>query len=183
MRARELSELPDYLTMPAEIEVRTQALLQSLHAKLFKSWCLGLMENLARHVGQRRTTPERQRLGQPVGSLLPAPGTHTGRTLPAESGELKVVDFRLVGVDEVSGIAGDDPRSGFRTQCASQPGDIAPQRDLGRWRRLSVPHELSELILPDGVTGMGQHPGQQYPLPGPGDHVFLLALRHMQRPE
>jgi hypothetical protein len=124
MLGDERLQLGDELAVPAEREVGVDSLLEHGQALLLESAGRRRREGLAVEVGQRRATPEGERIARP--SVGPQPG------------ELVEVGVPRRDVEHVSGGAGAERGAAFPQRLA-QTGDVDLQRRASGLGRIVAP--------------------------------------------
>ena len=177
----QLLELGDQFAVPAERQLRLDPLLESGEAQLLQPGDLARGERLVREVGQRRSPPQRERLG--AASEPPAPvGRRPGR-LPLLEQALEAAGVDGVGLD-IEGVArspGGD-RDGQAGQRLAQPVDVALERHRGRGRCAVPPDLVDEVVEADGGVGVDGEEGQHRPLAQAAEDDGSFA-HHGERPE
>jgi hypothetical protein len=158
MRADERVELPDDVTVSAELEIRLDPLLDGDHAQLLEPAGLGLRELLEREVGESRATPERQGLLEQLAPIA-------GRSAASGAKELLEavrIDPLRIDPEEVTGSA----------RLENVLAQLSPQaRDRvlkGRRRRSRSVLPVQEVDQPVGrydATGLEQENCEKGALP------------------
>ena len=129
-------ELGDEGGVAPEGEVGVDAVLERLESKLGEVHRRGA-RRLARQVGERISSPQRERLLQQGGGLTRLGGARLFDE-PAET-----VEVALIGLDaeEVAGRPGDEAVA----ELAPQAEDVVLQRAEGRGRRIVAPDRVHEV--------------------------------------
>jgi hypothetical protein len=164
---RKSLELTDQFTVPARRQLGVDPVLLRVHPELVETGRLRPGERLIGELGQRRASPQRQRLGQlrrrggariPVAQGDPSLG---GELLEATGVHLVLVDVEQVArwarEDQAAGRAGSPPRLEGRPEA----GDVVLQGRRGVGRRPIAPDDVDEPVERHHLVGVDQEGGQQ----------------------
>ena len=121
---------------------------------------------LVAKVGQRRPSPERQRLHQ-LALLLQTP----------EAVEIQLVLAHLQQVTRRPGLYPLLPEQ------LAQPRDVDLERFLCRLRRVVLPQRVDQPVIRDNVVGIEEQHGEQGALLGTAEIDGLPIRKHLQRAE
>ena len=162
----ERAQLTHQLGVAAGVEVLLDPPLEAGQTQLFEAGDLALGEPLVGELGERRTTPERQRFFQP----------------PVLDQPLKTHDVELV--------IRDVHQSSRAPWSARGPSDrLAQLRDvdleglLRSPRRLVLPERFDQALGGDDLVGVHQKHRQQRPVLGARELDRSLFLDHLERAE
>jgi hypothetical protein len=174
MRPYQCLQLADQREVPAQPQLRVDPLFQHGQAALLQPGHVGL-DRVQRDPVERRTAPQRQRLGEEGGGLLRA-GPGGGVDQPLEAVQVQLVRPDL---QEVPGCAGDHGLAIGAPERPAQPGHAALQQVARGSRRLLTPQVIHEPVGGHHAACVEQQyreqrallrPAQRQPAPG-GDHL------------
>ena len=133
-----------------------------------------LGERLVGEVGQRRPSPQRERLAQRLGRepRVGVSGLGQQRLEPCE------IDLGRVGLQHVPGLARDDP---VLAELAAQAGDVHMDAlgDRGRWRL--APQVVDQALGRDDLARVQQEQREQRALLRSAEHQRASVLDHLER--
>ena len=155
--ACELLELADELGMPAEGEVRLDALLHREAVQLVQPGAHGARERLVDEIGERRAAPQRQRLPKPVRG-----NRRRGRVgLARQLLEAVQIERRGIDLDRIAATArGDD----VAAEDLAQVRDVALEQVDRGLRRLVAPHLVDQGARRHHLACAQQQHGEDGPL-------------------
>ena len=177
----ELSQLAGERDVAARGQVGLDAVLEGGEPLLLEARDLRLRERLEREIGERRATPQRQRLAQDRRRVLGPPAGQRATPLLHEARE--AIRVELVGAD-AQAIAG-----GCRGEHVGVAERLAQPRHvdldgLHRARRnLVAPQRERQPLRVHGLVGMQQQHGQHRPGLDPSQRHRARLVAHFQRPE
>ena len=125
MTGRQLLELGDQMGIPSECELSLRAFFDREQSPLLELHRFGLRKRLEEHIGERRTSPERERVlqaGQPVGGIAFGQRLAAGFEQPFEAVAVELV---RIDAEPVAGCPSLDP---VRAECPAQPRDVVIER-------------------------------------------------------
>jgi hypothetical protein len=171
-------ELADQLGPGAKGQVGVDPLLHTDQAQLLKAGDLGLGERLVAEVGQRRSPPQGQRLGQRVGGLGGSPVGQGLATLGEQALEPAQVDLVGDGPEQVSRRPGHQP--------ALRQGPAEPRHGglegVGRPRgRVLAPQLDQDALAGQHLVGVQHQQGEHGPLASSPVRDQPPAVRQLQR--
>ena len=142
MLGDQLLELRNETVVIAERKLRVDPELVRRVPAFAEDCTLGF-ERLEREVGQRLPPPERERLGQPLGSQLRRSLLEPGATVGHEP--VEAVDVELPRADRQQ-IAGAPRLDAIATELLPQPVDVDLQRAVSARRRFVPPDEVDRAL-------------------------------------
>ncbi len=160
MVRRELLQLADEMAVTAEREVGVDALLQDGQPALLECRRLGEVDALVHELDERRTAPQRQRVGQRLPGRRRRSRLELAVALGGELLEPVDVDGVAGQVEAVAGVVVEQRRP--TVECSAQAGDVALQRPGRRPRRTVAPDRLDERAGADRAAVRRDERGQQH---------------------
>jgi hypothetical protein len=129
--------------VPAERELGVVAKLECAQAPLLELRHLGLVNGLAREVGERRPGPELERAAEILRGFGRTAGAESRGGAVDEALEPAEVELRRVEMEAVARPVALDP---FAADRAPQPVHVHLQRGDRRARRLGSPERVDEAV-------------------------------------
>ena len=173
-RATSSSSSATSVRVPAELEVGLDPVLERRKPKLLEMR-RGAADWIVGEVGERRASPQRQCLGEPLGRdgrLGPLSLVDE----PQEAGEIELVP---VDPEHVARGPCDQPLP----ELLSQPAEVVVQRRKGRRRRCVTPHAVDELVDRHHAVRVEQQERQHRPPSRSAERQDALAVAHLERAE
>jgi hypothetical protein len=177
-------ELRDDLGVTADRKFCGDPLLQRGEAQLLKPAGLALGERLESEIGQRRPSPERERIAQELRRFGVA--TSLARCTPLPDEPLETCSVELVGLalDPVAACARDKPRADVAgPEQLTQARDVTLERVRRRRRWLGAPQLVYERIGAHDLASPDQQERKQRALFGRPERPRLAVPKHLERPE
>ncbi len=179
----ECFKLPDELVVPPEREVGVDPELDRRQPDLLEPGDRRLRETLVGEVGERRASPQGQRLAQLLRPVCRQPASEQAPPLLHEA--LEAVEIERVRFDPDE-VAGRPRRQDVRRQRLPQPRDVDPQRSRSVVRRALRPELVHQLVSGDDLVGVKEEHGEQRARLGPAEGslaAFVPRLERSQDPE
>ena len=184
MLAHELLELGDQLGMPAELELRLEAVFEPGEAELAEAGEGRVDRGVERELGERRPPPERESVVERGCGLLGTSGHQ--RLPPLPDAPLEAVHVEPLGVD-LEDIAVQlryerriRPR---RCEELADLGQVDVQRGADRARPLGAPNPLDQALARDRLVGVQEQEREQGALPAAAERERLTVDPGFERPE
>ncbi len=172
-------ELADDLGVPAEREHGLRTVLDRGQAQLIEPGRLGKQRPLLAEVGERGTTPERERLVEGADRGLRFDGEEASRVAEQRL-EVKGVHLRRVRAEHVAGAAALDA---LGAEGLAKVRRVALERVAGRLGRLLAPHLVDQDLGRDEVVRAQEQVGEDRPLLRAAERDRAVPLGDLQRPE
>ena len=186
MKAHERLELADSVGLAPQGEHRLEASFERLQAEAFEARDLRLREGLVRKVGQRRATPERERLGEERLGLVGCARTERGSPFGEQPLELLGVERPSRYAQHIPGRLGHELGLPVRVGVVEQPAQLrhvhldAVRR---RCRRGVAPERIDEAITRDDAVAFEEKQCEQASLLGAAEREHAATDDHLHRPE
>ena len=173
MAADQLLELGDDLGVPAERQVRVDPLLERVQPLLLEPRDLGAREPVARHVGERRSAPQPERVAQRRRRrVVVTRRARTARRLH-QLGEPMHVELALGDVQDIALAARLDARLDVAADRPPQARHVGLHGLDRGGRRVVGPELVDEVVHRDDLLGAEQQQRQ---------HRALRANAQIDRP-
>src|SRR5262245_5099759 len=172
MPGDERFQLANELSLAAELELGVDPLLDRSEAQLLEARDLALGEGVVGEIGERRSAPERERLGQ---------RRRTRRRVAAvrSDGPLEAGEVELLGLD-VEQVAGRARIQSLRREQLAQVGDIDLEGRPRRLRGALAPEAVDQRVAGNDLVRMQEENREQGALLAPTQGERAVALAHLQ---
>jgi hypothetical protein len=170
-------ELRDQDSMPAELELGPDALLDRCESELLEPRGLGVRPRFVGQIGQRRAAPQRERLSQRRGALRRVQRSGV-REQPLET--LRVDRGRRDCQDIARRLRAQDVPA---DQLPHLRDGVLERAERRRWRALA-PQVVDQPVRGDHLAGADEQRCEQRTLLPPRQrNRVALAVPHLQRPQ
>ena len=185
MLVDERLELGNEGRMTSTLKVRIDTGLDCRQSQLVETSDLRLSEGLVGEVGERRPSPQRERLAEGTRGMLCVPATRLTLPFFDETAEAVCVDRVVRDVEAVAPMLEQNrfPLAFDRTQGLPQSRDVRLERVLRGVGRVVGPQLVDQLPNRDNPTGVQGEDCEERSLPSTPDRNGLVGIDDVERAE